>query len=129
MNNGLYNEGDNSMENRRQFPRKTLIHHLSVTDPETGQVIGFLENISLGGLMVLSQDPVTIGSETPKTVELVLPTDDSGGGSIELNIHSAWKLKDDNANLHATGLKLVDAQKPTLEQIDNLLDNLGSNID
>jgi hypothetical protein len=111
------------MDNRRTHPRRSLIHHLSVTDKQTGKVIGFLDNLSLGGLMILGRDPVNFGDGGSATIELALPTDAYERGSLTLDVKSAWSLKDENADLYATGLQFVDPPAP--KDINRLLEELG----
>jgi hypothetical protein len=116
------------MDNRRKHPRRALIHHLSVTDQKTGKVIGFLDNLSLGGLTILGLDPVNFGDGDSATIELALPTDAYERGSLTLDVKSAWSLKDENADLYATGLQFMDPPAP--KDIDQLLEDLGcSNFD
>ena len=117
------------MDNRRKHPRRSLIHHLSVTDKKSGKVIGFLDNLSLGGLMILGRDPVSFIDGESSTVELALPTDSYERGNLTLDVKNAWSLKDDNADLYATGLQFLNPLDPTLKNIDQLLEDLGSSED
>ncbi len=114
------------MDNRREHQRKALIHHLCVKDQESGEIIGFLDNISRGGLMLLSQAPITFNGDGVRTVNLVLPSDQPWQGEISLAVHNVWSEKDEDAKLYATGMRFVNAPSPLLRQIDNLLRELGS---
>ncbi len=102
---------------------------MSITDPDTGKTIGFLENISLGGMTTLGQDEIPATSDDGRSVELKLPTDTSDGGAIPLKVNNTWYAKDDNAGLHATGLEFVGTEVPALKQINSLMDELGSNTE
>lgn len=117
------------MKNRREHPRRTLIHHLSITDPGTGQTIGFLENISLGGMMALGQHQMKVSADVARPVELQLPTDTSKGGFIPLKVTHTWNGEDKKAGLHATGLEFVDTEISTLKRINALMDELGSKVE
>ncbi|MDA1044462.1 MAG: hypothetical protein O3C57_04480 [Verrucomicrobia bacterium] len=41
-------------------------------------------------------------------------------------MQSVWSEKDEKANLYASGMKFVDIEAPTLERIDELLEEFGS---
>lgn len=115
-----------STENRRQHDRKALIHHLCVRDKVTGEIIGFLDNISRGGIMLLSEDNVSVMDNGETAVDLVLPADQPERGSIPVAVKKVWNERDEKAELYASGMKFVDAPASTLDKIDELLKNLGS---
>ena len=118
-----------STENRRQHDRKSLIHHLCVRDKVTGEIIGFLDNISRGGIMLLSEDQMPVTDNNEIAVGLVLPSDQPRQGSIAVAVKQVWNDRDDKADLYASGLKFVDAPALTLDKIDELLNELGSRED
>ena len=56
------------MEERRKLPRKYLMAYSSVYEASTGKLLGYLSDLNVGGLMIISKEPL----EPNKEIELHL---------------------------------------------------------
>ena len=58
------------MEERRKLPRKYLMAFSSVIDNNSGMLLGYLNDLTLNGLMVISKVEKDVGIETELYIEL-----------------------------------------------------------
>ncbi len=58
------------MEERRMIPRKYLMAYSSVYVQSTGRMLGYLSDLTFGGLMVISKDPIKVGREIDLHIDL-----------------------------------------------------------
>ena len=119
------------MKNRRQKERRSLIHHLQVTNRNSGDLIGFLANISEGGIMLLSQNPVTGNGEgnSRLPIDINLPIDFFTTSHFRIDARGVWSSQDEASELYATGLQFLNAADNTGRIIDEIILALGSRED
>ena len=103
---------------KRQHTRSRSIFDLKVTDRDTLLVIGYLLDISSGGLGIISDDP--IGTHRVLRLELTVPLDEKHQDMIVFDAKSIWCQKAPEAELYHTGfqfMKLSDRANEALEAL------------
>jgi Tfp pilus assembly protein PilZ len=60
-------------QERRRIPRKYLVIYSRVFDRNTGQVLGYLSDLTNGGAMIISDDPRTLNVDIPLRFDLPDP--------------------------------------------------------
>ena len=76
------------MNEQRRAPRKRPNYVVTVTDTITGQTLGHLGNLSINGMLLISQH--TPRSEAVYQVSLPLPAHDGSMPTIEVGVQEQW---------------------------------------
>lgn len=92
------------MVTERRIERHQLARYLSVFNRFTDKPIGYLGNVSEGGLMLISQLPILVGAD----FELRLKLPDSNGCRqvIDLTARCLWSHEDTTPSFYDTGFIL-----------------------
>lgn len=111
------------MDNDSHPTRKHLLFYLDILDLHTGQLLGHLGDISLDGLMMITDHPMRLNQV--RDVLIKLP-DGEGltASSIEAEVEVRWTRPDMNPNLHRIGcrfLKISSQNRELIEQVEKLL--------
>ena len=115
---------------KRKHTRSRSIFDLKVMDRKTLLVIGYLLDLSSGGLGIISDDP--IGIHEVFRLELVVPLEDNLQEIIAFDAMSIWCQKAPEAEIYHTGFqftKLSDRDKEALEALrhdDFLMTGVGT---
>ena len=95
--------------------RKNLLFYLDVVDLESNQVIGHLGDISLDGMLIISEQ--TLPLESRYHIHIKLPPDENLGAEvIDLQIETRWSKPDVNPTLQCIGCRFVEIS-PTNEDL------------
>jgi hypothetical protein len=81
-----------------------------VFDRKNGKMLGYLADMTIEGVMVISED--TIQTEDVYRLRIDLPEDLYGKAYLNLEARSVWSKPDVNPNFFMTGFQL---QNPTPE--------------
>lgn len=111
-------EKDNNL---RKVARRHLIYYLRVFDRESGELLGNLVDISTRGIMLVSDNPVTVGKHFD--LRMYLPETVEGSREVEFSAESRWCQNDTNPDFFDTGFELVDPAPQFLEAVDKLIDD------
>ncbi len=115
------------MSERRKFKRWALKSELAAVDTESGSTIGYLSDVSLGGMMLVSKDLLQTNIVMPLTVKLA---DDSGESEpLKVVTKIVRCREDENKNSFKTGLKLIDVSTHDLKMIEQLISDHGAEED
>lgn len=107
---------------KRNLRRWQLIFYLRVFEEETGQLLGYVVDISTSGLMLISDQPIPIGQDY--NLWLDIPQDEAGQRSkISLHARSLWSRKDVNPDFLDTGFCLVDVTTEQVHRIQLIIDD------
>ncbi|CAN2040334.1 PilZ domain-containing protein [Candidatus Magnetomoraceae bacterium gMMP-15] len=108
------------MEDKRKFKRHP-IYYLKVIERNTGEIIGHLADISVGGIMLVSNGPV----ETNKDWEfkIKVPEEVVGRTEIDFEAKSIWCAQDADPDFYNTGFQFLKISPEQLELIDFLIDD------
>ena len=107
----------------RRQKRHNLIVYLRVYDRDTTALLGYLVDITLQGLMLMSEDPL----QTDRLYHLRIDRGESHSPHryLDVDAHSRWVDRDVNPKLFNTGFSFVDPTSQVLAAIDNLIKDLS----
>jgi len=102
------------MEERRKLPRKYLMAYSSVYEQSTGKMLGYLCDLTLDGLMVISKESLEVDKETE--IRIDLPEIPAFKESyLKTKVRVIWLKPDLDPRLNNLGfhfLKLAEEEKP-----------------
>ncbi len=107
------------MEERRKLPRKYLMAFSSVYKQDTGKLIGYLSDLTLDGLMVISKEDIEINKEMEIYLdlpEMIL----SKERILKIKTRVIWLQPDIDPRLNNIGfqfLELTEEQTPIIAQM------------
>jgi len=104
---------------RRNHSRSRSIFDLKVMDRDTLVVIGYLLDLSSGGLGVISDDP--IGTHQVFRLKLLVPLEDNLQETIIFDAESVWCQKAPEAELYHTGFQFMELSRTANESLGTLL--------
>ena len=107
------------MEERRKLPRKYLMAYSSVYSVPTGRLIGYLCDITLDGLMVISKEDMALDRELEVRIDLPeIP--EFTQSNLKLKTKAVRSQPDIDPRLFNIGFQLLDIapeSKPVIEQM------------
>lgn len=107
------------MIEKRKSPRKVADEVLQVSDKITGSYIGRVVNISAEGLMLLSHEPIVMGSVYQ--LEMDIP---EGGGDVKrvgFGAEAVWTTEATQPDSYWTGFRIIDISGEDVLSIDDLI--------
>lgn len=107
------------MSERRKNKRWVLKSEPIAVDTNSGSTIGYLSDISLGGMMLVSKDPLQTNIVMPVTVKLANQTSENEPLKVVTTIIRC--KKDGKKDIFKAGLKLIDVSLHDLEAIEHLI--------
>ena len=110
-------------DNKRQLKRVHLIYYLRIFDSKTGENVGHLVDITIQGIMMISEQPVSSGQDF--SFKMQLPTTITGREEIEFTAHSLWCKKDINPDFYVTGYKINSITAHEAKTITALINAYG----
>lgn len=110
------------MPDVRKLKRWNLVYYLRIYDRETGAVLGHLADITTDGLMILSDEPISMGKRFKLRLEV--PGSDREEDHILVEADSLWCGRDVNPEFHDTGFKFVKPSLKAVMRIKCLIDDL-----
>jgi hypothetical protein len=90
------------MRDKRRQPRRNSPHRINVLSAADEKVLGRLVNITIGGLMFLSE--TSYPARTVLDLRLPLPTMANGKLSIDVTGRVLWSRPDTNPRFNRVGL-------------------------
>lgn len=107
----------------RKQKRHHLVYYLKVVDPQTGEPIGRLVDISPIGIMLVSENPLEVGQHV--AVRLNLPEGGNWPEQLDLTCETVWRHRDVNPEYYAHGLKFLEPAREIEFVIKDLIDEFG----
>ncbi len=111
------------MEDRRKFKRRYLMFYSRVFDRKTGKLLGYLADMTIEGIMIISEEPIQI-AETYR-LRIDLPEDMYGKAYLNLEAHSVWTKPDVNPNFFMTGFQLLNTTSDDKDIIQQIILDYG----
>ncbi len=116
------------MENRKKHPRATIDGAIiRIFDLESAKIFGIVENLTNGGLLLKSEEPIVIGKDY--RISMSLPTLINEKSVIRCRARSLWG--DEAENLwenekgkpvqYWTGFELLDLTAGDIATLDQLI--------
>lgn len=107
------------MKEQRKATRKIANEVLEVSDQITGTQVGRVVNISAEGLMLLSQEPILVGSVYQ--LDLVLQGTSDGESKVSFGAEAVWSLEATQPDSYWTGFRIIDISNDDVLRIDELI--------
>lgn len=119
-------ENDWNDDERRQQERYSLSSHLNAYSQSNNLLVGYVVDISLGGMMLLSEEPLPTGKSFYFRLDVRLG--DNHQDQMLLEAISVWGKPDANPGLHNTGFRFANLSTATLLSLHNLIDRLSADL-
>lgn len=113
------------MGDKRRIKRRHLIYYLQVFDNDTGNLLGHLVDITVEGVMLVSESPIETGREFK--MKMLLPEEYAGQKEILFTGKSHWSRQDVNPTFHDTGFSLPEIGPREREIIELLIHDFKMN--
>lgn len=106
------------MDDKRRAPRKKAIYYLEVFNDETGLSLGRMVDLTAGGMLLISENPIAPNGHYK--MRMRLPRKIKGAEEIVFDAVSAWCRESKNSDFIETGFRFVELPQETLEIIELL---------
>jgi len=110
------------MSEQRINKRLHLIYYLRVFDKKNNTLLGHLVDITTGGFMLLSENPIKTGIEFALSMDVPLP--EGLTERVELNAKSCWSNQDANPAFYDTGFQFLDTSSQLRGRLQVMIDDL-----
>lgn len=107
----------------RKLRRHHLIFYLKVYDAESGEQLGFLGDITVEGMMVMSKNPIEV--DRSFDIEIRNQSALSQEQNVRCRARSLWSGADVNPDYHATGFRFERLSKASEDAIQALIREIG----
>ncbi len=111
------------MSEKRKFERWPLNSFLNAYDVKNDTAIGYLADISYGGVMLVSEQPILTGEEISLKVEM--PEDISEEADFEFSAKSIRCSKDSDFSYYDTGFRFDNLPEERIKLIEHLIEVYG----
>ena len=112
------------MDERRLLKRRHLLYYLSVEDTDTGVLLGHLVNVTAGGIMLMSLEPIPTGRVFQ--LRMTIPAGAEGARqTLVFQAKSVRSGKDVNPDFFDTGFHMVSLTPTQLGLMETLIDDYG----
>lgn len=106
---------------RRQDDRYQLLFHLEVHDADGRRPLGYLVDLSRGGLMLATETPLEV--DRRYRLRIPLPIAYLGRNEIELDAIAAWSAPSMHPAYHRTGFRDLSLDPEQREVLDRLVED------
>jgi len=99
--------------------RTCLRQFFSVFDRIDGQPVGYVVDISVGGMMMIGREPIKAGTIMKMRIEL--PEVAEGNGRLTVDGRAIWCKKEDDPECYYTGFEFMMISPEQAGMIENLI--------
>jgi c-di-GMP-binding flagellar brake protein YcgR len=111
-----------SNEEKRTSSRYELDNFQRVREVDTGDLIGYLGDISLVGLKVLGKRRVPVGERYKLRLNYICMGGEKESTSID--VESIWEREEENMPYREIGFRFLDLPKETQSHIERIMTDL-----
>lgn len=104
---------------KRKLERKELNQRIPIIDTINGGEFGELVNVTVEGLMVITDKEIPL--QSIYQLSLQLPVEINGSRTVELGADSLWCRNIENFNRYWAGLQIIDASDQAVAQLEQLI--------
>lgn len=108
---------------QRQHSRRNLLFYLRVYCVKTGDFLGHAADLSKGGLLLLSEEPVE-GEEFE--LDIRPPAKDAPKNPVHITAEIRWKANHKNPLLYSTGFEITQSQDGDIQNLQDLINKYGA---
>ncbi len=110
-----------SVKERRKLPRKYLVIYSRVFDRKSGQVIGYLSDLTSEGCMLIGES--LIPQDTLIHIRVDLPDDPPfARKQLDLTARAMWSRPDIDPSFYNTGFRFENPTKEDLDLIQEMIE-------
>ena len=109
------------MQERRKHTRKRTSKLLQVVDINTNELLGNVVDISIGGVMLISNREIEDNSVFQ--LALNIPKDCDGTGQIEFGAEVLWTEMSDDSNHFWVGMHIIDISTEAGSKYEAFVEN------
>jgi hypothetical protein len=106
------------MEERRKVQRRHIMCYSRIYDRRTGEVVGYLLDITPAGMMVMGDEPLEPGQRS--MFRLDLPEYVFGKQYLNLTGECVWSRPDIDPNFYTSGFRLDPLPEEDVQIIEGL---------
>jgi hypothetical protein len=111
------------MVDKRNLKRRHLIYYLRVFDRNKGVFIGHLIDVTMGGIMLISEEPIKVGELYQ--LRMTLPSEMLGQKYLDIEGKSVWCAQDINPDFYNTGFEVISTTGLQMQIVDHLISQYG----
>jgi hypothetical protein len=111
------------MQERRKIKRRFLLYYMRVYDAATRQQIGNLVDITLRGIMIVSERPIPEGQTTRLRVELSEEVAEKP--FMEFSARSKWCKPDISPHMYNIGFEIMDLAPEDAKIVKRIVEEFG----
>ncbi len=108
---------------RRKLKRRHIVFYSRVFDRNSGALLGHLMDITVEGLMLISEYPLTTGATYPLRMDL--PEDVMTKNYLSFDADCLWCRPDINPAFYNAGFKVLNMKPEDIDLIENMIDEYG----
>ncbi|SEP07179.1 PilZ domain-containing protein [Aquisalimonas asiatica] len=107
----------------RRTPREVVDQYMRVFRTDTGELVGYLADISIYGLMLQSQSPLMLSDgEERVALRLELDTPIDKASELTFEARPVWSRKEGSSVFHHTGLEFVELPEDDQRRVQTLME-------
>lgn len=110
-------------EDRRRIKRRFLMYYSRIYDTGAEKLLGHLGDITSGGLMVISEERLPVGSSWQ--LKLELSNEIAPEPFLRFTARSVWCEQDVNPSVYNTGFEIEEMPVEGMEIIQRIVDTYG----
>jgi c-di-GMP-binding flagellar brake protein YcgR len=107
------------MSEKRVHQRSFLVSYLNASDTETNKDIGYVVDISKGGMMVISKKPITM--DMNMSLAINVPEEITETKTFNVTAKSIRSIKDGDMDYYSTGFIFDELRSDDLQVLDNII--------
>ena len=111
------------MRDKRKLKRRHLIYYLHVHERSSGKLIGYLVDISTDGIMIMTEQPIAVG--TVMELKIMLQAEMSAKQYLYFDVSAVRCEKSINGTTYDIGCKLLHVAPDDFREIEMVIDELG----
>ena len=108
----------------RDYGRRRVDDYPVVFNRVMNRMIGHMVNISVGGAMMVSEEPIEIPSVFACSMEL--PKKLRRSQPLEFDVQTKWCMRNDGTGLYETGYHFVNLTRESKKSIQAILERVTS---
>jgi hypothetical protein len=110
-------------KDRRKLKRRHVIFYSRVFDRNSGVLLGHLMDITIEGLMLISEAPLNAG--ITYHLRMDLPEDVMTKAYLSFEAQCLWSKPDINPAFYNAGFKVLNMSQDDIDLIENMIDEYG----
>ena len=111
------------MDERRKLHRRHILFYSRVFDRKTGVFLGYLGNMNLGGLMIISEEPLK--TKEIYLLRIDLPDDIYHQAALNFEARSVWCKPDVDPSFFNTGFQFKEISEKDKDIISQIIEDYG----